>query len=193
MCRTEGSPTYERKKMKNINELKQQLQKGKKFKYLFFWGHREKTKGTADKSCFSQWFPVGFTIDEVYYKTAEHYMMAEKARLFDASMVEPILNASSPNEVKKLGRKVKNFDDKIWSEHSFDAVVRGNMAKFSQNHKLQAFLLSTGTEVLVEASPYDRVWGIGMVAQDERACNPLKWDGENKLGFALMVVRDAIK
>ena len=179
--------------MKNINELKEQLQKGKKFKYLFFWGHREKTKGTADKSCFSQWFPVGFTIDEVYYKTVEHYMMAEKARLFDASMVEPILKASSPNEVKKLGRKVKNFDDKIWSENAFDAVVRGNMAKFSQNHKLKEFLLSTKKKVLVEASPYDRVWGIGMVEQDERTSNPVKWDGENKLGFVLMVVRDAIK
>ena len=179
--------------MKNITELKQQLQKGKKFNYLFFWGHRQKTEGVVDKSCFSQWFPMGFTIDEVYYKTAEHYMMAEKARLFDASMVEHILKASSPNEVKKLGRKVKNFDDALWRERAFDAVIEGNMAKFSQNHKLKAFLLSTNKKVLVEASPYDKVWGIGMVEQDERASSPLKWDGDNKLGFALMVVRDAME
>jgi len=179
--------------MKNIKELKQQLQKGKKFKYLFFWGHRQKTEGVVDKSCFSQWFPIGFTIDDVYYKTAEHYMMAEKARLFDASMVEFILKASTPNEVKKLGRKVKNFDDRLWRERAFDAVVEGNMAKFSQNHQLKQFLLSTGKKVLVEASPYDKVWGIGMVVDDERASDPVKWDGENMLGFALMVVREELR
>ena len=179
--------------MKNINELKQQLQKGKKFKYLFFWGHRQKIEGVVDKSCFSQWFPVGFTIDEVYYKTAEHYMMAEKAQLFDESMVEEILNAKTTKEVKALGRKVKNFDDALWSEKSFDVVVAGNMAKFSQNENLKEFLLSTSKKVIVEASPYDKVWGIGLLADDEKALNPVKWNGENKLGFALMVVRDAIK
>ncbi len=179
--------------MKNITDLKQQLQKGKKFKYLFFWGHRQNTEGVVDKSCFSQWFPIGFTIDEVYYKTAEHYMMAEKARLFDESMVEEILNAKTTKEVKALGRKVKNFDNEVWSEKAFDVVVAGNMAKFSQNEKLKEFLLSTSKKVIVEASPYDKVWGIGMLAENEMASNPAKWDGENKLGFALMVVRDAIK
>ena len=179
--------------MKNINELKEQLQKGKKFDYLFFWGHRQKTEGVVDKSCFSQWFPVGFTVDEVYYKTAEHYMMAEKAQLFDESMVEEILNAKTTKEVKALGRKVKNFDDALWSEKSFDVVVAGNMAKFSQNENLKEFLLSTSKKVIVEASPYDKVWGIGMLADDERATNPAKWNGENKLGFALMVVRDKLQ
>jgi len=179
--------------MKNITELKQQLQKGKKFNYLFFWGHRQKTEGVVDKSCFSQWFPMGFTLDEVYYKTAEHYMMAEKARLFDESMVEEILNAKTTKEVKALGRKVKNFDDALWSEKAFDVVVAGNMAKFSQNENLKEFLLSTSKKVIVEASPYDKVWGIGMLADDERATNPAKWNGENKLGFALMVVRDKLQ
>jgi len=179
--------------MKNITELKQQLQKGKKFKYLFFWGHRQKIEGVVDKSCFSQWFPVGFTVDEVYYKTAEHYMMAEKARLFDESMVEEILNAKTTKEVKELGRKVKNFDDALWSEKDFDVVVAGNMAKFSQNESLKEFLLSTSKKVIVEASPYDKVWGIGMLADDERATSPAKWNGENKLGFALMVLRDKLQ
>ena len=178
--------------MKNINELKEQLEKGKKFKYLFFWGHREKSEQNVDKSCFSQWFPKGFTLDEVYYATAEHYMMAEKARLFDASMVEKILNAKSTKEVKALEREVKNFDDKIWEEASFDIVVKGNMAKFSRNEALKEFLLSTSNRVIVEASPYDKVWGIGMLADDEKAIQPLKWRGLNKLGFALMVVRDEI-
>ena len=179
-------------KMRNINELKQQIERGKKFKYLFFWGHQQKSNTTVDKSCFSQWFPRGFTIDEVYYKTAEHYMMAEKARLFDNEMVSEILNAKSTKEVKSLGRKVKNFDDKVWSEASFDVVVKGNMAKFSQHEDLKDFLLSTSKKIIVEASPYDKVWGIGMLADDEKASNPLKWRGLNKLGFALMVVRDEI-
>ena len=95
--------------MQNITELKQQLQRGKKFNYLFFWGHRQKIEGVVDKSCFSQWFPVGFTIDEVYYKTAEHYMMAEKARLFDVSMVEEILNAKTTKEVKLWGVRLKTL------------------------------------------------------------------------------------
>jgi len=179
--------------MRNITELKQQLQKGKKFKYLFFWGHRQKEENTVDKSCLSQWFPIGFTIDEVYYRTAEHYMMAEKARLFDKSMVEEILNAETTKEVKELGRKVKNFDSELWCEKSFDVVVKGNMEKFTQNSELKEFLLSTDEMVLVEASPYDKVWGIGMLATDEQVLNPMEWDGENKLGFALMVVRDKLK
>ena len=178
--------------MKNINELKEQVQKGKKFKYLFFWGHREKVEGVIDKSCFSQWFPKGFTIDEVYYATAEHYMMAEKARLFDDTMVEKILEAKTTKEVKALGREVRNFDDKVWNEASFDVVVKGNMAKFSQHEELKSFLLSTSNKIIVEASPYDKVWGIGMLGDDEMATSPLKWRGLNKLGFALMVVRDEI-
>ena len=179
--------------MKNIKELEEEIQRGKKFKYLFFWGHRQKSNDVIDKSCFSQWFPVGFTVDEVYYPTAEHYMMVEKARLFDDSMVEEILNAKTTKEVKSLGRKVKNFDEKIWSEKSFDIVVKGNFVKFSQNEDLKKFLLSTSNKVIVEASPYDKVWGIGMLQDNEFASNPLKWKGLNKLGFALIVVRDMLE
>ena len=175
--------------MRNINELKEQVARGERLKYLFFWGHRQKSEQTVDKSCFSQWFPVGFILDEVYYATAEHYMMAEKARLFDKSMVEKIINAKSPGEAKALGREIRNFDEKVWNRVSFDIVVRGNIAKFSQNEELKAFLLATKNRVLVEASPKDRVWGIGLSVDDKDAQNPYKWQGLNKLGFALMVVR----
>ena len=117
-------------------------------------------------------------------------MMAQKAQLFDESMVKHILNAPTTNEVKTLGRKVKNFDEEVWREKSFDIVVQGNLAKFSQHPKIKAFLLSMANRVLVEASPYDQIWGIGMMGEDERAFNPFEWSGENKLGFALMVVRE---
>jgi len=179
--------------MKSLEELKEKIQKGQKFNYLFFWGHRQKNQTSVDKSCFSQWFPIGFTVDEVYYATAEHYMMVAKARLFDESMVENILMAKTPKEVKVLGRKVKNFDEKIWSEKSFDVVVKGNLAKFSQNENLKSFLLSTANHIIVEASPYDKVWGIAMLQDNELASNPLKWRGLNKLGFALMVVREKLR
>ncbi len=177
--------------MKNINELKEQIAQGKKLKYLFFLSHIQKTQH-IDKSCLSQWYPAGFSVDGVYYATAEHYMMAEKARLFDASKVEQIINAKSPGEAKALGREVENFNEDIWEEASFDIVVKGNLAKFSQNKEIKEFLLASKNRILVEASPKDKIWGIGLLATDELAEQPLKWKGTNKLGFALMQVREKI-
>ena len=179
--------------MKNIKELEEQIQRGKKFNYIYFWGHRQKRENTIDKSCLSQWYPRGFEIDEVYYRTAEHYMMAEKARLFEPSCVDMILASKTTKEVKLLGRSIKNFDDKIWSAKSFDIVVQANIAKFSQHQDLKEFLLyQTGKKVFVEASPYDKVWGVGMLENSANISNPLKWNGLNKLGFALMVVREEL-
>ena len=178
--------------MKNLEELKEQVARGERLKYLFFWGDKQKS-AQVDKSCLSQWYPAGFSVDGVYYATAEHYMMAEKARLFDASKVEKIINAKSAGEAKALGREVENFNEDIWEEASFDVVVKGNLAKFSQNKELKEFLLASKNRVLVEASPKDRVWGIGLSADDNLAEQPLKWKGTNKLGFALMQVREKLK
>lgn len=94
--------------------------------------------------------------------------------------------------MKKLGRKVRNYDDVTWKEKRFDVVVKGNIAKFSQNEKLQNFLLSTGDKILVEASPKDTVWGIGLDESSPEAIQPSKWKGDNLLGFALMEVRDIL-
>lgn len=88
---------------------------------------------------------------------------------------------------------MKNFDPKLWNENKYQIVTQGNLLKFSQNQKFKDFLLSTGDKVLVEASPYDRIWGIGMLETDNRAENPLLWNGENLLGFALMEVRDELR
>lgn len=175
-----------------IQNITERFQKKERIKFLFFWGHS--AKDIITKSCFSQWFPGRFEENGIIYKTAEHYMMAGKARLFNDPETEAeILIADTPNQAKALGRKVKNFDPKRWDEHKYELVTQGNLLKFSQNQKFKDFLLSTGDKILVEASPYDRIWGIGMLETDSRAENPLLWNGENLLGFALMEVRDQLR
>lgn len=175
-----------------LQNIRNQFQKKQRIKFLFFWGHTAKSEIT--KSCFSQWYTGRFEENGIVYKTAEHYMMAGKARLFDdPETLEKILLSATPNQAKSLGRKVKNFDPKRWDEHKYEIVKQGNLLKFSQNKKFGDFLLSTNDKILVEASPYDGIWGIGMLETDSRAENPLLWNGENLLGFALMEVRDELR
>lgn len=167
------------------------LEAGNPVRYLFFWGHTPKGS-EVDASCLSQWFPAPFEVDGQLYATAEHFMMAEKARLFgDLEMRSRILAATHPNQAKSLGRQVNGFDEAIWNANSWDIVVRANLAKFRQNPPLQEFLRQSGARVLVEASPLDRLWGIGLHRDDPRAQDPRQWEGENRLGFALMEVRQA--
>jgi ribA/ribD-fused uncharacterized protein len=120
-------------------------------------------------------------------------MMASKARLFgDANALERILAAPHPKQAKDLGRSVTNFDEAVWLANRFDFVVAGNQAKFSQHPDLAAFLLGTGQRILVEASPVDRIWGIGLAEDSPDAAHPDKWQGLNLLGFALMQVRHSL-
>jgi ribA/ribD-fused uncharacterized protein len=142
----------------------------------------------------SQWHPAAFTIDGVAYSCAEQFMMAEKARLFgDTATLAQILAATSPREHKALGRKVSPFDAPRWDAACREVVYRGNLAKFTQNEDLCALLLATGDRTLVEASPTDRIWGIGLAADDPRAVTPAAWRGKNWLGEALMRVRAEIR
>ena len=121
-------------------------------------------------------------------------MMASKACLFnDEETLDHILKSSDPKEIKALGRQVKNFDKEAWDEAKYLIVLNGNYRKFTQNPALRDYLLSTGNRFLVEASPYDRIWGIGLAADDPRAMDSSQWQGENLLGFALMEVRDDIR
>lgn len=162
--------------------------------YLFFWGHQPLAGGEVGKSCLSQWWPAPFSVGGVNYPTAEHYMMAEKARLFgDEDTRARILQDASPKAAKQLGRQVGNFDERVWEGARFQLAVEGNLAKFSQNRGLGDFLLQTRDRVLVEASPVDRIWGIGLAAADEQAANPEQWRGSNLLGFALMEVRQRLR
>ncbi|WP_304453026.1 NADAR family protein [Nocardiopsis sp. YSL2] len=159
-------------------------------KFLLFWGHRPPVSGGVSASCLSQWWSAEFTVDGVTYATAEHYMMAGKARLFgDDAAAELIVAAGHPRDAKVLGRQVRDFDQEVWEAARFEIVVRANVAKFGQNPRLRDFLLGTGRRVLVEASPRDKVWGIGMSARDENAERPGAWRGANLLGFALMEAR----
>lgn len=165
----------------------------KPVKYLFFWGHQPSKNGEVIKSCFSQWWKENFVIDTITYKTAEHYMMAEKARLFNNLEIrEKIIHCTSPAEAKKLGRQVTNFDQTIWESKRFEIVKKANYHKFNQNTKLADFLQQTNKRVLVEASPVDSIWGIGLAEDHVDAHDPKKWRGLNLLGFALMEVRDEL-
>ncbi|MCB9674034.1 MAG: NADAR family protein [Alphaproteobacteria bacterium] len=160
---------------------------------IFFWGHRQKVKGVPDKSCCSQWFPAGFDVDGVHYPTAEHWMMAGKARMFgDEDAVDVILSMEDPANVKKVGRKVRGFDEARWNAAAYALVREGNVQKFRQNEKLGEWLRGTAGKVLVEASPYDAIWGIGL-KPDDPACEDIdQWRGTNWLGFAIMEARDAL-
>ena len=121
-------------------------------------------------------------------------MMAAKAELFgDSEIQEQILKCSDPKQIKALGRKVRGFDQKVWDKFKYAIVLNGNWCKFSQNRDLREFLLSTGDSVLAEASPYDAIWGIRLAASSPEAQAPMKWRGQNLLGFALMEVRDELR
>ncbi|MES2513135.1 MAG: NADAR family protein [Bacteroidota bacterium] len=169
------------------------IQKQENVEYLFFWGHQPSKDGSIIKTCMSQWWPSDFGGDGIIYKTAEHYMMAGKAKLFnDMDVFEKILSKHSPKDVKDLGRQIKNFDAVIWDEQKYNIVKRGNYLKFSQNKDLKHFLIQTKNKILVEASPVDAIWGIGLTEDSPNAKNPKEWKGENLLGFALMEVRDEL-
>lgn len=149
-------------------------------KFTFFWD-----------GPFSQWHPSTFEVDDVIYNCAEQFMMASKAKLFkDEDTFERIMDEDHPREQKKLGRLVKNFDSERWNNVARDIVYEGNYAKFTQNPDLLDKLLVTRETTLVEASPYDCVWGIGMAEGDEGIGDRDNWRGTNWLGEVLTGLRE---
>jgi ribA/ribD-fused uncharacterized protein len=156
--------------------------------FTFFW------RTFSNHGYLSNWYPCKFTLNGTLYNCSEQYMMEQKAILFDDQITKNmIMNANHPREQKSLGRKVKNFDWHVWWEHCERIMMSGILAKFQQNAELAHSLLSTGETILVEASPYDNVWGIGLNATNPRAKDMHRWKGENILGFLLMVVRDCLR
>ncbi len=151
-------------------------------KYEFFWD-----------GPFSQWSYSPFTVEGIEFDCAEQYMMYRKAKLFgDNLRMNMIMVADNPREQKRLGRLVEGFDPDTWRDVSYDIVLRGNMAKFTQNHKHREYLFNT-TKPIVEASPYDTVWGIGLYENDPRAQNEEDWLGLNLLGKVVTEVREYLK
>jgi ribA/ribD-fused uncharacterized protein len=178
---------------RSVAELVRALDEGQTAHFLFFWGHRSAKDGRITKSCFSQWYESPFEVAGVTYPTAKHYMMAAKAALFgDVQTRERILAAKTPGAAKALGRQVVGFDEDVWAQERMRIVVDANLGKFTRNAQLSEFLLNTGDQVLVEASPVDRIWGIGLAAEDLDTQHPSRWRGLNLLGFVLMEVRDAL-
>ena len=153
-----------------------------KEKFTFFW---------KSDSPFSQWYPAVFVIDGVRFNSAEQYMMYRKAMLFgDEEMAQRILSAPSPQTQKALGKNVRHFVESVWEENSREIVYTGNYAKFMQNADLKKALLATAGTTLVEASPYDRIWGVGLAADDPRIRDRKKWRGKNRLGEILTKLRE---
>lgn len=151
-------------------------------RFVFFWS-----------GFLSQWHRCVFEIDGVTYNCAEQFMMHSKALLFgDTEMAERILKADTPRAQKMMGQRVRGFDTAVWEREREGIVFRGNYAKFSQSAGLRKKLLRTGDKILVEASPQDIIWGIGLAADDPDALDPAKWRGQNLLGKALMAVRDRL-
>ena len=179
--------------LRSVADLVGYLEKGNSVKYVFFWGHTQRGQ-RINESCLSQWYDSGFGVEPHWFPTAEHFMMHRKAILFDDhTTAEKILLAESPGEAKALGREVKDFDLAAWIESRWEIVVSANFEKFRQNDSLREFLLNTGERVLVEASPVDAIWGIGLDKVAALHMHPRDWPGTNHLGFALMEVRDRLR
>ncbi|CAJ1959845.1 unnamed protein product [Cylindrotheca closterium] len=152
--------------------------------YYFFW---------RSGSCFSQWHRSKYELNGCEYNTAEQGMMHGKARLFgDEEIGMQILATSDPRKIKQLGRKVRGFNEKEWKKNRETIVYQNNMAKFTQNEYMKDVLLSTKGALLVEASPHDRIWGIGLREEDAKKISPMKWKGQNLLGKILTRVREDI-
>lgn len=156
---------------------------GELLEFVFFWG-----------GYLSNWFESNFDIGGVTYFCVEQYMMAMKAKTFNDNIIlQKIMQSNDQKEVKQLGREVKNYVDDIWVKERIKVVYDGNMAKFSQNEGLKNYILHTNDKILVEASPYDNIWGVKLGKDNRLINNPNNWLGENYLGFTLMYVRDKLK
>lgn len=150
--------------------------------FEFFW---------QTESPFSNWHRSRFSEGVMNYSNAEQYLMFHKAFLFaDDEVAKEIMEAKHPREMKALGRKIKNFNNDVWNEYKYAIMCQGLRLKFRQNTNLYTKLVNTFPKTLVEASPYDTIWGIGLEESDPRALNKETWLGENLLGKALTEVRN---
>ena len=147
-----------------------------------------------DNGYLSNWYPSSFTVDGVAFSSMEQFMMYRKAICFgDEAVAAQILSTSDVAKIKSLGRQVSNYDESMWNGIRQIVVYEGLLAKFSQNEELKAKLKVTGNAVLAECAVKDRIWGIGLSMKDPDRLNKAKWNGQNLLGYALMMVRERLQ
>ena len=150
--------------------------------HVYFW---------RNNTPFSNFYRKPFTYKGYQLKFSEQGFMLEKALLFDPSMIDKIVNANQPNQAKQYGREIKHYNDRIWSNRRYQVMVDVLRIKF-QDPELKEILLQTGDRIIVEASPYDKIWGVGLEENDPRILNERNWRGQNLLGKALMEVRQSL-
>ena len=144
-----------------------------------------------DNGYLSNWYPSPFTVDGVAFSSMEQFMMYRKAICFgDEAVAAQILSTSDVAKIKSLGRQVSNYDESMWNGIRQIVVYEGLLAKFSQNEELKGKLKATENAVLAECAVKDRIWGIGLSMKDPNRLNKAKWNGQNLLGYALMMVRE---
>ena len=142
----------------------------------------------------SNWYPSPFTLDGVAFSSMEQYMMYRKAVCFgDDKVAAQILVTEDVAEIKTLGRLVSGYDESLWNSVRQIVVYEGLLAKFSQNSELGEQLKKTGNTVLAECAVKDRIWGIGLSMHDSDRLDRAKWQGQNLLGYALMMVREKLR
>jgi len=153
-----------------------------KEEFLLFWN-----------GPFSQWYKSHMEIRGVVYNCCEQYMMAGKASLFkDHEALEKVMSESDPRAQKQIGKEVKGFDKDVWESVARDIVFKANVAKFTFNEEIRKYLFESFPKTIVEASPYDPIWGIGLGEKDPKALDRSQWQGKNWLGEVLMEVREAL-
>jgi ribA/ribD-fused uncharacterized protein len=175
----------------DLTWLKQQYDSGVQPEFLFFTEMTATQNTAAAQMMLAQWYPSSFSVEGDEYLHAAHWMMVQKAKLFDDyESATSLLTLRDDREIRSRGRKIAGFDQRRWDDNKYSIVVLGNLHKFSQHQALRAYISGTHPLVLTEANPDDRVWGIGMRENAPGATNPHLWKGLNLLGFALMEVRD---
>ena len=141
----------------------------------------------------SNWYLSNFIVKGIEYSSMEQFMMHQKAIYFcDEEIAEQILATNDVSHIKKLGRLVSGYEDHIWNGIRQIIVYEGLLAKFSQNINLKEKLLSTGSAILVECAVKDRIWGIGLSMHNPDRFDKAKWQGQNLLGYRLMMVREKL-
>lgn len=151
-------------------------------KYVFFWG-----------GPFSNWHPCEYEYLGQKFNCSEQQFIATKATLFkDDEALKTIMGTDDPSVQKRAGRLVKNYDDQKWTQTRYLAMQLAVLGKFSQNIELQKILLRTKNKIICEASPYDKLWGIGIGVDHPDILDESKWQGENLLGKVLMDIREKL-